>query len=67
MAEAFHQWVNNLSPLEQLYYLLFDPNAISCTGYYWLPFPPIVFIAPLIIIGAALLIYRIKTKHWLGA
>ena len=34
MAEAFHQWVNNMPWWEKLYYQLFDPQAITCTTYY---------------------------------
>jgi hypothetical protein len=46
MAEAFHQWVNNMSWWEKLYYQLFDPQAITCSTIS--PIPLIYFVAPMI-------------------
>ena len=37
MSEAFHQWVNNLTWYEKLYYQIFDPQAITCTTSYTIP------------------------------
>lgn len=32
MAEDFHTWVRNLPWYERLFYEIWDPNKISCTG-----------------------------------
>jgi hypothetical protein len=46
MAEAFHQWVNNMPWYEKFYYQLFDPQAITCSTYPTVPL--IYFVAPMI-------------------
>lgn len=47
MAEAFHQWVNNMPWWEKLWYWLFDPQAITCTTCYTIP--GIYIIGPVLI------------------
>jgi hypothetical protein len=58
MSEAFHQWVNNMPWWEKLYYQLFDPQAITCTTMYPLPFGWV-----LLAIGIAAVLVLIYIKY----
>lgn len=44
MAEQFHQWVQNLSWYDRLYYELFDPQQITCTTRFTFPFGYVLII-----------------------
>lgn len=66
MAEAFHQWVQNMPWWEKLYYQLFDPQAITCSTH--VPIPGIYFVGPVIVlvtVGCVLLWYI--GKHAINA
>jgi hypothetical protein len=55
MAEAFHQWVNNMPWWEKLYYQLFDPQAITCSTTF--VFPSGYILVPLAILALILFIW----------
>ncbi len=57
MAEAFHQWVNNMPWWEKLYYELFDPQAITCSTYYTVP--GIYFVAPIIALAIVCAVFLV--------
>lgn len=60
MAEAFHQWVNNMPWYEKLYYQLFDPQTITCTTpNFAFPFGWIVL--SIMILGVVVIIWILKT------
>lgn len=61
MSEDFHQWVNNLSWWERLYYELFDPQAITCSTYPVAPAWPFLLIVVVVaVVGLVLLCFSRK-------
>lgn len=57
MAEAFHQWVNNMPWWERLWYELFDPQAITCSTHPVVPAWPFLLVVVVVVTIGFVLLY----------